>query len=71
MNRIVGRYFGELTVLEAQARIAERAGQADPSVVARIEELRRRERAEMRNLLLARDQARFDRNVAVYVSRMP
>lgn len=71
MRRIERRYFGELTALEAQARIAERAGQADPSVVARIEEMRRRERAEMRDVLLARDWERFDRNVAVYVIRKP
>ncbi len=71
MNRIESRYFGDLTALEARARTAERAGQADPSVVARIEEMRRRERTEMRDLLLARDQARFDRNVTAYVIRLP
>ena len=71
LNRIEKRYFGELTALEAQARVAERAGQADPSVVARIEEMRRRERAEMRGILLVREHARFDRNVAAYGLRMP
>jgi len=60
------QYVGDLRDLESQARIAEKAGQADPSVVARIEELRRRERAEMRAALTVPQQVRFDRNAERY-----
>ncbi|MHB8837974.1 MAG: hypothetical protein ACYC7F_03380 [Gemmatimonadaceae bacterium] len=71
LDRAHDRYFGEFTVLEAQARDAERAGQADPSVVARIEEIRQRERAEMRRILAAPELAQFDRNLAAYLARLP
>lgn len=71
LNATEQRYVLQLRDIEQQARIAERAGQADPSVVARIEELRRRERAELRNALLARDWARFDRNALAFAEGKP
>ena len=63
------RYSAEIKEIAAQARIAEKAGQADPSVVARLEALRARERAELRAGLTPAQQVRFDANLAAYSTR--
>lgn len=69
LKAIEKRYSGEFRELERQARIGEKAGQADPSVASRVHELRTRERAEMRAGLPAAAHARFDRNTAAYGNR--
>jgi len=71
MKAIEKRYAGEFKVIEQQARIAEKAGQADPSVASRVEDLRMRERAELRAALPLAQQARFDSNVATLGPRKP
>lgn len=63
------RYSGEIKEIATQARIAEKAGQADPSVVSRIEALCARERAEMRARLTPAQQVRFDANQLAYGTR--
>jgi hypothetical protein len=65
------RYAGELQEIEKQARIAEKAGQADPSVASRIDALRARERTELRNGLTPAQQTRFDKNAAAYGTKKP
>lgn len=69
LKAIEKRYAVQLKDLEKQARIAEKAGQADPSVASRIHELRTRERAEVRGGLQAEWWPRFDRNVSAYGAR--
>jgi len=63
------QYAGELKALEAQAKAADKAGRADPSVMAKIEDLRQRERADLRKALPPQAQAQFDSNAAAYGTR--
>jgi aminopeptidase N len=65
------RYTDQFNEIEKQARIGEKAGQADPSVAARVEDLRRRQRAEMRGGLMPAAHARFDNNGTAYGKQKP
>ena len=48
---IAKRHSDEFNEIEKQARVGEKAGQADPSVAARVQALRSHQREEMRSAL--------------------
>lgn len=68
---IAKRHSDEFNEIEKQARVGEKAGQADPSVAARVQDLRRHQRAEMRSALTPAAQARFDRNATEFGTKNP
>lgn len=68
---IAKRHSDEFNEIEKQARVGEKAGQADPSVAARVQDLRRHQREEMRSALTPAAQARFDRNATEFGAKNP
>lgn len=64
------RYADELKDLRKLTRQAEQEGRTDLHLTVRIDELRLRERAELRRALTPAQYARFDRNVRELGNRM-
>ena len=60
------QHTGDFEALEKEAEAAEKAGTPDASILAKIEEARTRERAELRATLSPQAQAQFDKNAAAY-----
>ena len=63
LKAIEKRYADELKQLRKLTREAEQEGRTDLLLTVKIDELRLRERAELRRALTPAQQARFDRNV--------
>ncbi len=63
------RYSDELKELRKLTREAEKEGRTDILLTVRIDELRLRERAELRRALTPAQHARFDRNVWAWDNR--
>ena len=58
------RYEAEQKELEKQLDASEKSGRADPAIVAKIDAIRIRERAEIRAALSPAQRAEYDRHLA-------
>ncbi len=68
-NDIRKSYDKQYRDLEKQERSADKSGQSETAILQNLEQLRMKERSEIRDLLTATQKTQFDKNVTALTSK--